>query len=1183
MLLRNSRSETVLHIHGGAGGHGGDGREHGIGGAGGAGQGPHVNFRAENVSMHVAVGNDIFSTYQKGTGGWLLEDSHFQQWELNSGGTLWCEGIPGSGKTVLVSMVVDHLNTQAQNRNVGVACIYLNHKDTEVQTVPNLLSGLWRQLVFGKDVTSQVQELYKQHTEKGTRPSLDSIHLALCAAIAQFSKVYIVVDAVDEYPENQRHLLFEHLMEIRSTVNLMITSRPHITPIADSVVLQIRANDKDIQSYIDGYIKRSPQLSKLVKINSELKEKIGTKIRNTVDGMFLLARLHLESLGAKRKPKAVFEALENLPSDLDETYHNAVKRISDQDEEAREIAQSTLIWVTNAKRPLTVEEIRVALAIEPGTNQLDVANMLDIETILSVCAGLIIVDDEHSIVRLVHYTTQEYWDRVQAPRFPNAQTDVTHSLLTFLAFDEHVDIDNWARYADERNQPTLFNYCQYTLVHAAGKPEEDLRNEIIEFLERAVTWGTLAEWERPWYRSAPWEFDEWPQQTTPLWIAAAVNLFTTANYLIEDSTSAGMTKPYHRAAIVASHYGHYKIVELLINKEADVNVQGGKYSTALQTASLNGHKDIAELLINKGADVNAQGGEYGTALQAASSNGHKDIAELLINAGADVNAQDGYYGTALQAASSEGHKEIAELLINNRADVNAQGGEYGTALQTASLNGHKDIAELLINRGADVNVQGGKYSTALQTASLNGHKDIADLLINTGANVNIQGGYYYSTALQAASSQGHKDIAELLINTGADVNAQHRYQGRYYNTARQAESSKGHKDITELLINRGADVNVQDRYYGTALQTASSKGHKDDAELLIDTGPDLNAQGRYYDTALQAALSKGHKDIAELLINKGADVNAQSGYDGTALQEASSKGNKDIAELLINTGANVNAPGGKYGTALQAASSNGHKDIAELLINAGADVNAQDGYYGTALQAASSEGHKEIAELLINRGADVNAQHEYYGTALQRASSKGHKDIAELLINTGADVNVQGGHYGSAFLAASYGGHTKIAELLINKGADVTDPGGHYGTALNLDKSIALSLSIPRTTEGSEELLTLLSILPHQLSDVPNRYDPTALQAASFNGHKDIAELLISRGANVNAQHEYYGTALQAASSKGHKDIAELLINTGADVTAQGGEYGTALQAASSNGHKDIAELLINKGADVNV
>jgi hypothetical protein len=340
---------------------------------------------------------------------------------------------------------------------------------------------------------------------------------------------------------------------------------------------------------------------------------------------FLLARLHLESLGAKRKPRAVSEALENLPSDLDKTYHNAMKRISDQDDEAREIAQSTLIWVTNAKRPLTVEEIRVALAIEPGTNQLDVANMLDIETILSVCAGLIIVDVEHSIVRLVHHTTQEYWDRVLAPQFPNAQTEITRSLLTFLAFDDHVDIYNWKRYRYWVTQPILFNYCQYTLVHAAGRPEEDLRNEIIEFLERAVTWSTGRAWESLGWRSAPWDFDEWPQQTTPLWIAAAANLFKTADYLMEDSTSAGMTKYCQEAAIVASYYGNYKTVELLINKGVDVNFQTGYYGTTHQAASSKGHKDIVELLINRGANVNAQGGHYGTALWARP----KDTKTLL--------------------------------------------------------------------------------------------------------------------------------------------------------------------------------------------------------------------------------------------------------------------------------------------------------------------------------------------------------------------------------------------------------------------------------------------------------------------------------------------------------------------------------------------------------------------------
>jgi hypothetical protein len=57
---------------------------------------------------------------------------------------------------------------------------------------------------------------------------------------------------------------------------------------------------------------------------------------------------------------------------------------------------------------------------------------VDIETILAVCAGLVIVDKESFVVRLVHYTTQEYLDNIQPVLFPDAQTEITHTLLTFL-------------------------------------------------------------------------------------------------------------------------------------------------------------------------------------------------------------------------------------------------------------------------------------------------------------------------------------------------------------------------------------------------------------------------------------------------------------------------------------------------------------------------------------------------------------------------------------------------------------------------------------------------------------------------------------------------------------------------------------------------------------------------------
>ncbi|KAJ7481303.1 hypothetical protein B0H11DRAFT_1863196 [Mycena galericulata] len=221
---------------------------------------------------------DISQARQEGTGGWLLADPDFQEWESGSGRTLWCHGIPGAGKTVLASLVVDHLSAKFQNKNIGVACIYLHHKETEVQTPTKLLAALWRQLVLGRDVGSLAQELYQQHKEKHTLPILEEVFEVLCSTVVtEFSKVYMVIDAVDEYPETQREILLEYLIKIGPEVNLLITSRPHILPdssLGNASTLEIRATENDIRKYIDAQIRMSPRLKRHVQSRDNLRQEI---------------------------------------------------------------------------------------------------------------------------------------------------------------------------------------------------------------------------------------------------------------------------------------------------------------------------------------------------------------------------------------------------------------------------------------------------------------------------------------------------------------------------------------------------------------------------------------------------------------------------------------------------------------------------------------------------------------------------------------------------------------------------------------------------------------------------------------------------------------------------------------------------------------------------------------------
>jgi hypothetical protein len=142
----------------------------------------------------------------------------------------------------------------------------------------------------------------------------------------------------------------------------------------------------------------------------------------------------------------------------------------------------------------------------------------------------------------------------------------------------------------------------------------------------------------------------------------------------------------------------------------------GQQASPLYYAALGGLRKTVQLLLEKNADVNAQGGDYGNALYAASSRGHKEVVKLLLEKNADVNAQGGDYGNALYAASSEGHKEVVKLLLEKNADVNAQGGDYGNALQVASSRGYKRVVKLLLEKNADVNAQGGEDGSVLQAA-----------------------------------------------------------------------------------------------------------------------------------------------------------------------------------------------------------------------------------------------------------------------------------------------------------------------------------------------------------------------------------------------------------------------------------------------------------------------------------
>jgi ankyrin repeat protein len=118
---------------------------------------------------------------------------------------------------------------------------------------------------------------------------------------------------------------------------------------------------------------------------------------------------------------------------LDDTYNNAMERIEAQPPGFRKLALNVLTWVIHAQKPLSPQLLLEASTIQPGSHGLDEDFRPDLEDIDSLCAGLVAIDTDSNVVRLVHYTTQEYFER--RDWFPRAHFYITEACITYLSFD----------------------------------------------------------------------------------------------------------------------------------------------------------------------------------------------------------------------------------------------------------------------------------------------------------------------------------------------------------------------------------------------------------------------------------------------------------------------------------------------------------------------------------------------------------------------------------------------------------------------------------------------------------------------------------------------------------------------------------------------------------------------------
>jgi tetratricopeptide (TPR) repeat protein len=389
----------------------------------------------------------------------------FCNWLEHGSGPFWIYGIPGrhlfphglGDKTLLTSMagcgktvMATFLQTKLLDIQKIIISFFCKNDEESKRRPPFIISTLISQLLDHPQLAPYQDKMgelttraYNKHKDI-SKISMDRLCELLQEVLSTLPPVMIIIDALDECDaENlSRGFLIERLVQISSTVagtKVIFTSRQEeafLKPISSCSSIEMSKGDisNDIEAVVRKAVEESPKLSLL-------KDKVITGLLNGADGMFLWANLMLATLKRARNRNAVEKMLANLPIGLRGVYEHILITIGQKlSEDELELRKEILSWVTTAARPMTLEELSVALAVEPGASSLDDGEIiLKLENdIRDLCGPMLKISDDRT-VQVVHMSLRDMLHGCMESAGGNTQGRKADQkyIVSFLSQKEH--------------------------------------------------------------------------------------------------------------------------------------------------------------------------------------------------------------------------------------------------------------------------------------------------------------------------------------------------------------------------------------------------------------------------------------------------------------------------------------------------------------------------------------------------------------------------------------------------------------------------------------------------------------------------------------------------------------------------------------------------------------------------
>ncbi|VUC31913.1 unnamed protein product [Clonostachys rosea] len=707
--------------------------------------------------------SDFFERSCSGTGLWFLKSEEYRTWLSTVGQTLYCPGNHGVGKTILASIIINDLLLRSMHDvNTGLAYIYCSYLQPREQKPADHMACLLKQLILRScSLPTPVIELYNRHKTEKTRATLQELLETLCCVAKKFSRIFIVIDALDEYPitDGGRSKFLSSLLALQSqaSINLLVTSRNYPVikqKMEGSRTVEIQANDMDLRRYLQERIVHGE--SKILQ-RPDFQESVTEGVIKSVNGVFLLAKLQLDSLLDKKLPRDVRQALEKLPSGseaYDRAYEDAMDRINSQGLSSVQFARTILSWIVFAKRDLSPRELQHAVSVQHGDQDITQEDLPDIEDILSVCAGLVTVEQRRNVVGLIHKTTQEYFLRTYMRWFPDAESGLTSTCITYLSFSAFDVGPCGTRIAFEARiqNYALYGYAaNYWGKHAAYINCHSI-SELFNFLKS--TEKTSSAFQAMVTMPISWrESGSQPHaiHMPGLHLAALFGIAEVIPKLLEGGCIDLVDWCGRTALWWASRNGHERTVALLLDHKANPCIGDSGGLTPLWLSTYRGHLSIAEMLIERGyaKDIDFRL----STLCLAAERGYLSLAKLLIDTGPEIRLDLQYhYRRPLLLATEQGHFEVVKFLLEKGVHVEPKDGDSRTPLSLAAESGHQDIVKLLLYHGAKVTSRDSRDRMPLWYAIKNEHDAVARMLLRANKKDGKRVEYDIKAALALASN-----------------------------------------------------------------------------------------------------------------------------------------------------------------------------------------------------------------------------------------------------------------------------------------------------------------------------------------------------------------------------------------------------------------------------------------------